>query len=109
MGTAAGTTVFNQYGWRADAGFSLGLVGWMALMLVLRGPHEGRYTWFGFSSGMRPFKLEHSIIKSEDLETGTATREGSVGVVKEEEEKVESIHTLEVGGDLSREKQAVVV
>jgi hypothetical protein len=109
MGTAAGTTVFNKYGWRANAGFALGLVGWMVLMLLIRGPHEGRYTWFGFSSGMRPFKIDHNVVtKAEgDLETGTATREGSIGVEKERE-KTDSVHTIEDRAGASQDKEAAI-
>lgn len=71
-GTAAGTKIFNAYGWRANAGFALGLAGWMMLVLLSRGPHETRYTWVGYSKGIHPVRQpnEASIQAKDDLEKG---------------------------------------
>ncbi|KAJ7585456.1 MFS superfamily [Mycena floridula] len=51
MGTSVGTKVFVQYGWRAGAAISLGWYGWQFLILLLRGPHCDRFTWFGYQGG----------------------------------------------------------
>ncbi len=56
VGTAVGTTLFDQFGWRAAAGFSLGLFVWQIGVLLLRGPHCSRYTWFGYEGGIEARK-----------------------------------------------------
>ncbi|KAF9068597.1 major facilitator superfamily domain-containing protein [Rhodocollybia butyracea] len=48
MGSAAGTKIFLTYGWRATAAMTLGFTVWALLVLALRGPAVGRYTWFGY-------------------------------------------------------------
>jgi hypothetical protein len=42
------TVLFTRYGWRVAAGFALGLMGIELLVLVVRGPHCRRKTWFGY-------------------------------------------------------------
>ncbi|KIK53960.1 hypothetical protein GYMLUDRAFT_923230 [Collybiopsis luxurians FD-317 M1] len=56
MGSSAGTKVFLAYGWRATAAMTLGFSAWALLILLLRGPHTGRYTWFGFEGGLESNK-----------------------------------------------------
>lgn len=56
MGTSVGSEVFIKYGWRAGAALSLGWSGWQLLMLLLRGPHCDRRTWFGYQGGLEPRK-----------------------------------------------------
>ncbi|KXN85064.1 Putative uncharacterized transporter YgaY [Leucoagaricus sp. SymC.cos] len=51
MGTAVGTHVFVDFGWRAGAALSLGWTGFQLVVLLLRGPHCKRYTWFGYEGG----------------------------------------------------------
>ncbi|KAI0056375.1 MFS general substrate transporter [Artomyces pyxidatus] len=51
MGTAVGTKVFVEHGWRASALVMLGWTVWQLLILVLRGPHCERYTWIGYQGG----------------------------------------------------------
>ena len=51
MGTAVGTSVFNAHGWRAAAALNLGWEGFCMLVLLARGPHCARYTWFGYEGG----------------------------------------------------------
>lgn len=51
MGTAVGTKVFVADGWREAAALSLGWTGLQLIVLLLRGPHVGRYTWFGYEGG----------------------------------------------------------
>ncbi|KAJ7757284.1 hypothetical protein B0H14DRAFT_2976727 [Mycena olivaceomarginata] len=51
MGTAAGTEVFTKYGWRPAAALNVGFYGWIFIIIMLRGPHRARYTWFGFEGG----------------------------------------------------------
>lgn len=51
MGTSVGTSVFNAHGWRAAAALSVGWHGFCLLMILVRGPHCKRYTWFGYDGG----------------------------------------------------------
>ncbi|KAJ7119752.1 major facilitator superfamily domain-containing protein [Mycena epipterygia] len=51
MGTAAGTEVFTTYGWRPAAALNLGFYVWILGIIMLRGPHCERFTWFGFEGG----------------------------------------------------------
>ncbi|KAH6911730.1 membrane protein [Coprinopsis sp. MPI-PUGE-AT-0042] len=52
MGTSVGTKVFLENGWRANAGLNVAWAGIQLVILVLRGPHCGRYTWFGYEGGL---------------------------------------------------------
>lgn len=56
MGTSVGTLVFVKYGWRAGAGLSVAWTGWILLVLLVRGPHCQRYTWFGYEGGLESRK-----------------------------------------------------
>ncbi|KAJ7776834.1 major facilitator superfamily domain-containing protein [Mycena maculata] len=51
MGTAAGTTVFTTYGWRPAAALNMGFYVWILIVIMLRGPHCARFTWFGYEGG----------------------------------------------------------
>jgi len=56
MGTSVGTQVFTRYGWRPAAALSLAWTGFMVVMILLRGPHVSRYTWFGYQGGLEARK-----------------------------------------------------
>ncbi|EPQ54895.1 MFS general substrate transporter [Gloeophyllum trabeum ATCC 11539] len=56
MGTSVGTKIFVEHGWRAASGLAMGFLGWQLLILLLRGPHCGRFTWFGYEGGLEPRK-----------------------------------------------------
>ncbi|GJE91482.1 MFS general substrate transporter [Phanerochaete sordida] len=51
MGTAVGTQAFLKYGWRPAAALSVAWSGFTFVVLLLRGPHCTRYTWFGYEGG----------------------------------------------------------
>ena len=51
MGTAVGTELFNNHGWRASAAANLGWQSFALLVLLMRGPHCARYTWVGWEGG----------------------------------------------------------
>lgn len=57
MGTAVGTEVFIDHGWRAGAALSMAWSGWQFFVLFLRGPHCDRKTWLGFQGGLKPYKI----------------------------------------------------
>ncbi|TFK41502.1 major facilitator superfamily domain-containing protein [Crucibulum laeve] len=60
MGTAIGTKVFVQYGWRAAAGLGVAWFAFQILVLLARGPHCERYTWVGYEGGISRKKRVHS-------------------------------------------------
>lgn len=66
MGSSAGTKVFLTYGWRATAAMTLGFSAWALFILMLRGPHCSRYTWFGWEGGWeaRRIKVEEAEAKA---------------------------------------------
>ena len=69
MGTAVGTKVFNEHGWRAAAGLSLAWTGLQLLILVVRGPHCKQYTWFGYEGGTAWRKESHIPVIEESIES----------------------------------------
>ncbi|KAF9003368.1 major facilitator superfamily domain-containing protein [Cyathus striatus] len=58
MGTSVGTKVFVQNGWRACAALILAWFAFQMFILLLRGPHCKRYTWFGYEGGISVKKLD---------------------------------------------------
>jgi hypothetical protein len=72
-GTTVGTQIFTRYGWRAGALLSLGWMGIQILLLVARGPHCDRYTWFGYQGGAgvaQPVRFDSTSTNKADVETG---------------------------------------
>lgn len=51
MGTAAGTRVYVEHGWRATAVLSMGWMGFQFVVLFMRGPHTSRKRWIGWKGG----------------------------------------------------------
>jgi len=82
MGTAAGTKVFLQHGWRAAAALSLGWMGFQLGILLLRGPHVPRKRWIGWKGGWSLRREEETGVSpatpasTEDIETGKKSTEG---------------------------------
>ncbi|KAG6828660.1 hypothetical protein H0H92_007129 [Tricholoma furcatifolium] len=56
MGTSVGTKVFVTYGWRAGAALGMAWYGFQLVILLLRGPHCERFTWFGYEGGLEARK-----------------------------------------------------
>ncbi|KAF9477685.1 MFS superfamily [Pholiota conissans] len=81
MGTSAGTHIFVNFGWRASAAFSLGLCGFELLILLLRGPHCKRFTWFGYEGGVEFRKdiVEKRARQKSDTEKGSKSPAESQG------------------------------
>ncbi|EMD39901.1 hypothetical protein CERSUDRAFT_150654 [Gelatoporia subvermispora B] len=52
MGTSVGSEVFNKFGWRPAAALSLAWTGFTIFIILARGPHVPRYTWFGYEGGI---------------------------------------------------------
>ncbi|KAF8148205.1 MFS superfamily [Crassisporium funariophilum] len=92
MGTSVGTHIFVNFGWRAAASFSMGLYGWLLFVLLMRGPHCKRFTWFGYEGGREARKTvvderkrleeeeENSSSSSEEKHPSTENEIGNDGV-----------------------------
>ncbi|KAJ7626844.1 MFS superfamily [Roridomyces roridus] len=80
MGTSVGTSVFLNHGWRADGWLSVALCGWQVLVLLVRGPHCARHTWFGSEGGWQMFRRRASVPQGrgdEDAEEGVVNEKGA--------------------------------
>lgn len=73
MGTAVGTQVFLKFGWRPAAALSVAWSGFTLLVLLARGPHCRRYTWFGYEGG---YGLRKPGATDEEGRHGAANYEG---------------------------------
>lgn len=89
MGTSVGTKVFVSHGWRASAGLMLGWTVWQLVLLLARGPHCKRYTWFGYEGGIewRKSAVEGRAL---DVEKGGGTNPEAAAVEVPNDEKHES-------------------
>ena len=82
MGTSVGTQVFVKFGWRAAAVLNMALCGFQLFVLLLRGPHCKRYTWFGYEGGLEPRK---SVVDERKRLEAEKTLESSLPSEKERE------------------------
>ncbi|KAI0688983.1 major facilitator superfamily domain-containing protein [Cytidiella melzeri] len=112
MGTAVGTSVFLKFGWRPAAALSLAWTGFCLFVMLVRGPHCSRYTWFGYEGGLRlrkpPVESQSQDVEKAQ-ETVRASEESSNGGGKKQEggegEK-ESVYRVEQRGDDRSEDSA---
>ena len=87
MGSSVGSHIFLTYGWRAGAGFSSGLYGFQLCVLLLRGPHCKRHTWFGYEGG---WEARKSVVeKRKRLEAEMSSECSSVKIDQKESGNVE--------------------
>ncbi|KAI0712974.1 major facilitator superfamily domain-containing protein [Cerioporus squamosus] len=63
MGTSVGSKVFTQSGWRASGALSVAWTVFALVVLLLRGPHVPRYTWFGWRGGYKPVRRKHTDLE----------------------------------------------
>lgn len=84
MGTAVGTKVFVEHGWRASAGVSMAWFGLQIAVLLVRGPHVERFTWFGYQGGLEARK---SVVVAREKEKKRAEEEAAAAVDVDEREK----------------------
>lgn len=90
MGTSVGTHIFVKFGWRASAAFAMGLYGWQFFILLIRGPHCKRYTWFGYEGGLEARKSvvrERGRLGQEEKDRQSSSQQPQV-----EERQDEKIH-----------------
>ncbi len=71
MGSSVGSRVFLENGWRAGAGLSLGWTGLGFLLLLIRGPHCERKTWFGYEGGFGVRKYDDEKGQTPDEKDST--------------------------------------
>lgn len=89
MGTAAGTHIFLQFGWRPAAALSLGLYAFQILVLLCRGPHCERYTWFGYEGGLESRKSVVEARKKEKEAKELQEAEDAAAMNSERKEKAQ--------------------
>jgi len=79
MGTAVGTKVFIAHGWRAGGFLMFAFTVWQLIVILLRGPHVRRQTWFGYEGGLRFRKdaanAEHERTAQSGGDSGQETAE----------------------------------
>lgn len=91
MGTAVGTEVFVKYGWRPAAALSVAWTGFTLILMLIRGPHCKRYTWFGYEGGLglRKVKPQAQVEGQPDVEKAQSAS-ASVDEKVVEDEKSEA-------------------
>ena len=74
MGSAVGSEMFLEHGWRANGALMFAFCVFQLVIMLLRGPHVRRYTWFGYEGGIDWRKIAHlaapSTIGDIDSEKG---------------------------------------
>ncbi|KAJ7080577.1 MFS DHA1 protein [Mycena belliarum] len=65
MGTAVGTKLFAEGGYKLSSGVRVVFAGVQLLLLIARGPHVSRRTWVGWEGGVEFRKREEAV--KEDL------------------------------------------
>ena len=93
MGTAVGTKLFVSHGWRASAGMMLAWTTWGLAVLLARGPHCDRYTWFGYEGGI---EWRKSVVEghASDIEKGKGTNQGTGAEAPNDEKPATSSPTV---------------
>lgn len=95
-----------KYGWRASAALSLAWMGFELFILLLRGPHVGRYTWFGYEGGWSARKG----VKTKDMGTTDAEKSDDTAPSDTKPKDAETGASLaDVTGhhDVTAEQQAI--
>jgi hypothetical protein len=88
MGTAVGTQVFVRHGWRAAATVSMAWFGLQVVVLLVRGPHVERYTWFGYEGGLEARK---SVVMAREKEKERANEKAAAVADPEQKCKGETV------------------
>lgn len=107
MGTSVGTQVFTKYGWRPAAALSLAWTGFMLFLILIRGPHVPRYTWFGYEGGIEVRKsrlAERERLREQDAEAAVAANAAGCADAEETQSDRKEPQQEEAG---KNEKQAI--
>ena len=76
----ASPVLLTRYGWRVQAALAIGCELATGFGLLLRGPHEQRYTLYGWTGGSRmTVQREQSSSSDGDKESQEMKREASKG------------------------------
>ncbi|KAF9259070.1 MFS general substrate transporter [Marasmius fiardii PR-910] len=70
LGSSVGSKVFLGHGWRAGAGLQFGFAACALFVLLLRGPHCQRHTWFGYEGGL---EFRKGVVETRGREGGDST------------------------------------
>ncbi|KZV61521.1 MFS general substrate transporter [Peniophora sp. CONT] len=79
IGSAAGSKVFLDYGWRANGALMVAFCGCQLFVLLSRGPHAERYTWFGYEGGLEWRRERPSPVQDAELSGTKRYDEGKSG------------------------------
>lgn len=90
IGTSVGTHVFVHFGWRAGATLSMAFYAWQLFILLIRGPHCKRYTWFGYEGGLEYRRSVLAAKKRMEEEREQEKNRQSVATLGEKEAEKES-------------------
>ncbi|KAG6847280.1 hypothetical protein H0H93_009096 [Arthromyces matolae] len=87
MGTSVGTRVFVAYGWRMASILNMAWSGFQLVILLLRGPHCNRFTWFGYEGGWEARKsvVDARNRSSQGDEDNNFVSGGAKEILKQEE------------------------
>lgn len=71
MGTAVGTKLLQEDGYKLSSGIRVAFGGAELLLLLARGPHVPRKGWLGWQGGLRFNKRDESTdtVAADDAET----------------------------------------
>lgn len=93
MGTSVGTKVFVKFGWRPAAALSVAWTGFTLVVMLVRGPHCSRYTWFGYEGGLNVRKTPPPPTPGT---SATVSETHTVGSSQVEEKAVEKVELTNV-------------
>ncbi|OJT11966.1 hypothetical protein TRAPUB_11488 [Trametes pubescens] len=83
MGTAVGSKVYTDHGWRPDASLNLAWTVFSLIVLLARGPHVPRYTWLGWAGGWELRKSR--VVARQQAEASKDVEAGGGGAAVEAE------------------------
>ncbi|KAG8890427.1 histone acetyltransferase [Tulasnella sp. 332] len=102
VGSAVGSKIFLTSGWRASAATAVGFGVFALLVLFARGPHCGRYTWFGWEGGASFTKKSRLVVQDEEKDVPIAGRSESQEQAHQDPEKI-------IGEGLEAQRTVVAV
>ncbi|VDC02289.1 unnamed protein product [Peniophora sp. CBMAI 1063] len=66
-GSAVSAQIYTKYGWRAVGAFMFAFSAFQIPVLLMRGPHTRRYTWFGHEGGLE-FRKSVALAREKERE-----------------------------------------
>ncbi|VDB85383.1 unnamed protein product [Peniophora sp. CBMAI 1063] len=98
IGSAVGSEIFLKHGWRANGALMTAFCLFQLAVLLVRGPHVPRYTWFGYAGGLKWIR-EDIHLRAADEERASAsvddeTRAPSVAADTKSVKRMHSEHIV---------------